>query len=53
MSEIPRRVDKPWGHGSVPFHVVFQVPKVALEEWSRRVAASGHKAPQTSFDIAG
>ena len=49
----PTDLDKPWGHGSVPFHVVFQMPKAALKAWNRRVAASGHKAPQTAFDIAG
>ena len=43
--------DKPWGHGSVPFHVVFQVRKKALARWRRRVAASGREAPAVEFDL--
>jgi hypothetical protein len=49
----PTDTGEPWGHGSVPFHVVFQVPMAALKAWNRRVAASGYKAPKTAFDIAG
>jgi hypothetical protein len=49
----PTDLDRPWGHGSVPFHVVLQVPKEALPEWRRRVSASGRKVPEVGFDIAG
>ena len=50
---MPTDLDQPWGHGSIPFHVVFQVQKGALKGWSRRVAASGQKVPEAGFDIAG
>ena len=43
----PTDPDQPWAHGSVPFHVVFQVSKTGLKGWKRRVAASGRKAPET------
>jgi hypothetical protein len=49
---VPADTGKPWGHGSVPFHVVFQVRKAALKEWHRRVGASGHKAPEADLEVA-
>jgi hypothetical protein len=50
---VPTDMGQPWGHGSVPFHVVFQVPKAELKGWNRRLAATGRKAPAVGFDIAG
>ena len=46
----PTDQDKPWGHGSVPFHLVFQVRDEALSRWNRRVAASGREAPAVDLD---
>ncbi len=42
---VPTDLDKPWGHGSVPFHVVFQVPNGETAAWDRRLAASGARVP--------
>jgi len=50
---MPADQDKPWGHGSVPFHLVFQVRREALARWRRRVAASGREVPTAHFDVAG
>lgn len=50
---VPADQDQPWGHGVVPFHVVFQVRKAALKGWSKHVAASGQDAPEADFEIAG
>jgi hypothetical protein len=42
---LPSDTDKPWGHGSLPFHVLFQVPQTALKQWNRRLAETGTKVP--------
>ncbi|MGD0248658.1 MAG: barstar family protein [Candidatus Limnocylindrales bacterium] len=49
----PTDLDKPWGHGRVPFHVVFQVRVGARVQWSQRLAASGHEAPSVDLKVAG
>jgi hypothetical protein len=38
-------LDKPWGHGSVPFHVVLQVPPSKLPGWKTRLERAGMAAP--------
>jgi hypothetical protein len=47
----PSHFGQPWDHGSVPFHVVFQVPQADLRAWQNRVHAAGHKVPEASFDL--
>jgi hypothetical protein len=41
----PTDEDKPWGHGSVPFHLVLQVPDSALVHWNRRLETADVAAP--------
>jgi len=48
----PSDLDKPWGHGSVPFHVVFQIPGDALRQWGKRLAGCRRKAPTVDLKIA-
>jgi hypothetical protein len=41
---------EPWGHGSVPFHLVLAVEDAAVEAWHRRLARAGIDIPDREFE---
>jgi hypothetical protein len=45
--------DKPWGHGSVPFHLLLQVRGDAFDQWNRRLARFGLEVPALDLEAAG
>jgi hypothetical protein len=49
----PTDEDKPWGHGSVPFHIIFQVQPTEAAGWRRRVASFVREAPMVDFGRTG